>query len=426
MFLWEEEKFPCSFVLDKNHEHRRKSPIAIFREKEYTFLSEEVALQPFFFIFSATQEKEILKSERLSSLDAFRGLTIAGMILVNNPGSWTHVYAPLRHADWHGWTPTDLVFPFFLFIVGVSISFSFSRRLEQSMEKPGLYSKLFKRTLILFALGIFLTLIPRFNFATLRIPGVLQRIALCYLFASLLFLKTGTKWRSITVVFILAVYWLTMKLVPVPGFGPGILEYEGNLCAFIDSKLLAGHLYKPGFDPEGILSTLPAVATTLLGTLTGDWLRSSKSVLQKTAGLFIGGIVLIVSGLLLHPLFPINKQLWTSTYVIFSAGAALLVLGICYWLIEGMLLKKWAVPFLIFGTNAIAVYVGSSLMAKLTGLIRISSEGSVLSFKTLVYTHLLVPWAGNLNGSLVYPLILILIWIGITLPLYRKKIFIKI
>jgi predicted acyltransferase len=389
-------------------------------------LSEEVALQPPFFIFRATQEEEILTNERLLSLDAFRGLTIAGMILVNNPGSWKHVYAPLRHAEWHGWTLTDLVFPFFLFIVGVSVSFSFSRRLEQSMEKHGLYSKLLKRTLILFALGLFLALIPRFNFATLRIPGVLQRIALCYLFASLLFLKTGTKWRAITVVFILAVYWLAMKLVPVPGYGPGILEYEGNLCAFIDSKLLVGHLYKPGFDPEGILSTLPAVSTTLLGTLTGDWLRSSKSVLQKTTGLFIGGIVLTLSGLLLHPLFPINKQLWTSTYVIFSAGAALLLLGICYWLIEGVWLKKWAVPFIILGTNAIAVYVGSSLMVKLISLIRISSKGSVLSFKTLVYNQLLVPWAGNLNGSLIYPLILILIWIGIMFPLYRKKIFIKI
>ncbi len=326
--------------LDGNHENRKKSAIALFKEKEYTFLSEEVAVRSSLFIFRATEEKEILQNERLSSLDAFRGLTIAGMILVNNPGSWTHVYAPLRHAEWHGWTTTDLVFPFFLFIVGVSISFSFSRRIEQSMEKPGLYSKLFKRTLILFALGIFLALIPRFNFETLRIPGVLQRIALCYLFASLLFLKTGTKWRSFIVVILLAGYWLTMKLVPVPGYGPGILEYEGNLCAFIDSKLLAGHLYKPGFDPEGILSTLPAVATTLLGTLTGDWLRSSKSVLQKTAGLFTGGIVLALSGLLLHPFFPINKQLWTSTYVIFSAGAALLLLGICYWLIEGVWLKK--------------------------------------------------------------------------------------
>ena len=348
------------------------------------------------------------------------------MILVNNPGSWQHVYPPLRHAEWHGWTPTDLVFPFFLFIVGVSVSFSFSRRLEQTSGRPGLYSKIFRRTLILFALGLCLSLIPRFDFATLRIPGVLQRIAICYCVSALLFLKTGTKGRAAITVFLLASYWLVMKLVPVPGYGPGILEYEGNLCAFIDSKLLAGHLYKSGFDPEGILSTLPAISTALLGTLTGDWLRSSWSVLQKTGGLLAGGIVLTLSGLLLHPLFPINKQLWTSTYVLFSTGAALLLLGICYWLIEGLRLRKWALPFLIFGTNAIAVYVGSGLMVKMMGLVRVSSNGEALSLKAWIYSQLLVPWAGNLNGSLVYPFILILIWIGIVIPLYRKKIFIKI
>lgn len=372
------------------------------------------------------KEKSILIQERLSSLDAFRGLTIAGMILVNNPGSWQHVYPPLRHAEWHGWTPTDLVFPFFLFIVGVSVSFSFSRRLEQSSGKHGLYSKIFRRTLILFALGLCLSLIPRFDFAALRIPGVLQRIAICYCVSGLLFLKTGTRGRAAITVFLLALYWLVMKLVPVPGYGPGILEYEGNLSAFIDSKLLAGHLYKPGFDPEGILSTVPAISTALLGTLTGDWLRSSWSVLQKTGGLLAGGIVLTLSGLLLHPLFPINKQLWTSTYVLFSAGAALLLLGICYWLIEGLRLRKWALPFLIFGTNAIAVYVGSGLMVKLMGLVRVSSNAEALSLKAWIYSQLLVPWAGNLNGSLVYPFILILIWIGIMIPLYRKRIFIKI
>ena len=271
-----------------------------------------------------------------------------------------------------------------------------------------------------------LTLIPRFNFVTLRIPGVLQRIAICYLVSSLLFLKTGTKGRTIIAVSLLAVYWLVMKLVPVPGYGPGILGYEGNLCAYIDIKLLAGHLYKPGFDPEGILSTLPAISTSLLGTLTGDWLRSSRSVLQKTGGLFVGGIVMALIGLLLHPLFPINKQLWTSTYVIFTAGAALLLLGVCYWLTEGLKLKKWTFPFLVFGMNAIAVYVGSGLMVKLMGLIRVSSNGETLPLKALIYNRLLVPWAGEFNGSLVYPLILILIWIGIMIPLYRKKIFIKI
>lgn len=377
-------------------------------------------------IFREDGEAQKLIGKRLLSLDAFRGLTIAGMILVNNPGSWKYVYPPLRHAEWHGWTPTDLVFPFFLFIVGVSVSLSFSRRLEQNAARRDLYLKIVWRTSILFALGLLLALIPRFNFSTLRIPGVLQRIAICYLFSSLLFLKLKSRSRMIVVFSLLALYWIVMKLVPVPGYGAGVLEYEGNLCAYIDAKVLAGHLYKPGFDPEGILSTFPAIATTLLGTLTGDWLRSSRMVLEKIAGLFIGGFGLTLSGLLLNPLFPINKQLWTSTYVLFTAGAALLLLGICFWLIEGLGFKKWAIPFLIFGTNAITVYVGSSLMAKLMGWIRVSSGAEVLSFKAFVYSQLIVPWAGYPNGSLVFPFLLILIWIGIMIPLYRNRIFIRI
>jgi predicted acyltransferase len=367
-----------------------------------------------------------VKNKRLSSLDAFRGITIAAMILVNNPGSWKHVYAPLKHAEWHGWTPTDLVFPFFLFIVGISISLSFSKRIEQGIEKNELYLKIAKRSVILFGLGIALALFPHFNFVTIRIPGVLQRIALCYLFSSLLFLKTDIKGRCMASFSFLAIYWLMMKLIPVPGYGSGILAYEGNLCAYIDSHLLAGHLYKSGFDPEGILSTLPAIATTLLGTLTGDWLRSSKIILHKTLGIFIGGLFFTLSGLLLHPLFPINKQLWTSTYVLFTAGVALFLLGFCYWVMEGMKIKKWATAFLVLGSNAIAVYVGSTLMVKLISLIKVTSSGGALPLKTYIYSHFLAPWAGNLNGSLLYPLFLIIFWVGIMLPLYRKKIIIKI
>jgi len=298
--------------------------------------------------------------------------------------------------------------------------------MEQGIEKNELYLKIMRRTVILFGLGILLALIPHFNFLTIRIPGVLQRIALCYLFSSFLFLKTGIKGRCMASFSFLAIYWLMMKLVPVPGNGPGILDYEGNLCAYIDSHILAGHLYKPDFDPEGILSTLPAIATTLLGTLTGDWLRSSKKILHKTFGILIGGLFFTLSGLLLHPLFPINKQLWTTTYVLFTAGVALLFLGFFYGMIEGMRIKKWAAPFLVLGTNAIAAYVGSSLMVKLISLIKVTASGKVLPLKAYIYNHLLAPWAGQLNGSLLYPLFLILFWVGIMVPLYRKKIIIKI
>ena len=232
--------------------------------------------------------------------------------------------------------------------------------------------------------------------------------------------------RALVVFFILVGYWLLMKLVPVPGYGPGVLEYQGNLCAYIDSQLLHGHLYKPGFDPEGILSTLPAMVTTLLGTLTGDWLRSPTTRIHKMIGLFVAGLFLALSGLFLHPFFPINKQLWTSTYVLFSAGAGLLMLAICCSVIEVAGWKRWAYPFLVFGTNAIFVYVGSSLMAKLIPLIKVSVDGRALTLRTYIYSHLLVPWAGQLNGSLAYPLCLILFWMGIMIPLYKKNIYIKI
>lgn len=349
------------------------------------------------------------------------------MILVNNPGSWSFVYAPLRHAQWHGWTPTDLIFPFFLFIVGVSITLSFSKRINESTVSSALYVKIIRRTLVLLAVGYFLRVFPAFSFESLRIPGVLQRIALCYFFASLLFLKVRPKGRLVFTLFLLAAYWAVMRFVPVPGYGAGVLEFEGNLCGFIDTKLLAGHLYKTTFDPEGILSTFPAIATALLGTLTGDWLLSKRDQWSKMRGLFAAGIIFVIMGLLLHPLFPINKQLWTSTFVIFSAGAAWIVLGLCYGINDVLGQKKWASPFLVFGTNAIAAYAGSTMMVKLIALIKVPVHGGELVFlRSFIYNKFLVPWAGPLAGSLVYPIILLLIWLAILFPLYQKKIFIKI
>ena len=367
-----------------------------------------------------------MKSTRLSALDAFRGLTIAGMILVNNPGSWEFVYAPLSHAEWHGWTPTDLVFPFFLFIVGVSISFALSERRDRGIEIQRIHLKIIRRTFILFALGIILPLINRFDFQALRIPGVLQRIALCYLFSFLLFMKLDSKGRAVIALLILGAYWAVLKLIPVPGYGAGVLDYQGNLCGYIDTKLLSGHLYRPEFDPEGILSTLPAISTTLLGTLIGDWLRSSMKISLKTLGLFVGGFVLAVSGLLIHPYFPINKPLWTSTYVLFTAGAGMILLGVFFGLMEGLQIRKWATPFLIIGINAIAIYVGSTLMAILLSKIKISFLAGSFPLKAFIFKFLLAPWAGNLNGSLIFSVLYILIWLGIMYPLYRRKMFIKI
>jgi predicted acyltransferase len=368
-----------------------------------------------------------MAGERLLSVDAFRGLTIAGMILVNNPASWTYVYPPLRHAPWHGWTPTDLIFPFFLFIVGISISLSFARRLESGKRGPGLYGKIFKRSFLILLVGWFLHLFPRFRFATMRFPGVLPRIAVCYLAGALLYLGVKKKRARIVLSACLLIgYWAALTFIPVPGYGAGVLDEKGNLCGYVDRILLGGHLYRPDFDPEGLLSTIPAIVTVLLGTLAGDWLRSGRTITRKFLGLFAAGVPLAAAGLWLDRFFPINKQLWTSTYVLFTAGLALLIFGLCFVAIERLGLKKWSQPFLVMGANAITVFAGSTLMVKILMLIKISDAGKTVSPITWVYQHALSPLAGPYLGSLIYPILLVLLWVGLMFPLYKHKIFIKL
>ena len=371
------------------------------------------------------------QSNRIISLDMFRGFTIVLMILVNNPGSWSSVYAPLRHAKWHGWTPTDLVFPFFLFIVGVAISLSFTKRIERGDEKSHLLIKVIRRTVIIFAIGIFLSLFPFFNFSNLRIPGVLQRIAICYFFASLIFLFANKKFQILWTIFLLTIYWLLIKTIPVPEFGAGVLEPKGNLCWYIDSTLLAGFTWKgapaPGFDPEGIFSTIPAIASVLFGIFTGDWIRSKKEQYEKVAGLFIAGNVLLVVGVIMDVWLPINKSLWTSSYTVFMAGMALNFLGMCYWIIDIKGYQRWTKPFVVFGSNALAVYALSALFARITIYTKWElGDGSTISLKTFLYENLFHSWAGDYFASLLYPAIWIFIYLGLMWILYRKKIFIKI
>lgn len=361
---------------------------------------------------------------RLPSLDVFRGITISAMIVVNNPGSWRFVYSPLRHAEWHGWTPTDLIFPFFLFIMGVSVSLALSRRVEEGGAKGALYWKIARRTLILFALGLLLALYPDFDVPGVRIPGVLQRISLCYLASAWLFCKTRTRVRILTVAALLAGYWAVLKLVSVPGGAAGDLSRGGNLCGYIDSALLGGHLYRPDFDPEGLLSTVPAVATALMGTLAGDWLRGRPLSKRSAGGMLAAGVSLMGIGQLLHPLLPINKQLWTPSYVLLSGGAAFAGLGICHGLLDLKERKAWTAPFRIFGTNAILAYVGSGILVRTLALVRMGPES--LPFKAYVYQNWLAPWAGAYAGSLLYPLLLLLIWLALLYPLDRRSIRIRI
>jgi len=368
------------------------------------------------------------RSERLVSLDVFRGITIAGMILVNNAGDWSHVYAPLQHAEWHGWTPTDLIFPFFLFIVGVAMTFSFSNRLAHGVTEKQLFLHVVKRSLIIFSLGILLNGFPYYNLSTLRYAGVLQRIALCYFFASIVFLKTGIKGQAITAVVLALLYWALMKSVPVPGYGAGVLEEKGNLASYIDNTLMHGHTWRPTSDPEGILSTMTAISTTLFGVLTGHWLRSTRNNMEKVAGLFVMGNVGLVLGIIVNNWFPINKNLWSTSYVFFTAGMALQFLGMCYWLIDIKQYKRgWTTPFLIYGMNAIAVYVLSSLVAKLTIVLFVTqADGTRITLKSYLYNTLFASWLDPFNASLMYPVTYMLIWLGLMGILYYKKIFIKI
>ncbi|MCX6565400.1 MAG: heparan-alpha-glucosaminide N-acetyltransferase domain-containing protein [Candidatus Aminicenantes bacterium] len=364
--------------------------------------------------------------ERFLSIDAFRGLTVAAMLLVNNPGSWSHVYPPLRHAAWHGWTVTDLISPFFLFIVGLVIPFSFGRRMREGTPASGLISKVFKRSAVIFLLGFLLNLFPSFDFSTVRIPGVLQRIALCYLAGALVYLKTKPAGRLALSIVLLAGYTALLRFVPVPGFGPGILEPVGNLPGYVDAKLLAGHLLRTDFDPEGLLSTLPAVVTVLLGTMLGDWMRSFRTIFRKTLGVFSAGIPLTAAGFLLHPYLPINKSLWTGSYVLFTAGMALIVFGLCFVLIEGLRWKQWAPPFLVIGSNPIAVFVGSALLSKILLVIKVSDGGAAVNPVVWLHGHFFAPLAGPVLGSLIYAVVYVLLWIGLAAPLYKHRLFLKI
>jgi predicted acyltransferase len=367
--------------------------------------------------------------QRLVSLDVFRGITIAGMVLVNNPGTWSHIYWPLQHAQWDGWTPTDLVFPFFLYIVGVAITLAFGSRVDSGLSTRDLHLKVIKRTLIIFALGLFLNAFPYFGLAELRIPGVLQRIAVCYFFASIIFLNTKIRTQVIITIALLLGYWLLVKLVAAPGFTAGDLTKEGSLPSYIDRVVFGKHVWAQAkvYDPEGLLSTIPALATTLIGVMTGHLLRTKKTAYEKVAGLFVAGAICVAVGWAWNSFFPINKALWTSSYVLFTGGLALQFLALCYWLIDIKGYRKWAKPFEVFGVNAIALYVGAGLMAELLGVIKLTgADGTKISLGSWIYQNLFASWASPINASLAFAISFVLVWLGLMWILYNRKIFIKV
>jgi predicted acyltransferase len=368
--------------------------------------------------------------QRLVSLDVFRGLTVAGMVLVNNPGSWTHIYPPLQHAQWNGWTPTDLIFPFFLFIVGVAIPLALGKRVERGDQRRDLIRKIVYRSLVIFLLGEFLAGFPYFHLSTIRIPGVLQRIAVCYFFASIIYLTTRPRTTAIIALALLVVYWLLMTHVPAPGYYVGDLSKEGSLASYIDRRVLGPHIWKQGivYDPEGLLSTMGALATTLFGVLTGNRLRcKDRTPIEKVAHLFIAGICCLIIGWIWNAWFPINKALWTSSYVFFTAGLALQFLALCYWLIDIKGYKAWTRPFVILGVNAIVLFVGTGVMARLMGLIKLPRpDGTKQSLQAYIYNHAYASWLSPNNASLAFAISFILLWLFLMWLLYRKRIIVKI
>jgi predicted acyltransferase len=379
-------------------------------------------------------------SNRLVSLDVFRGATIALMILVNNPGDWGNVYPPLLHAKWNGCTPTDLVFPFFLFIVGVSVTLSLTKRKERGDDLFKLVLQIFRRSFLIFFIGVFLNAFPDFNLSEVRILGVLQRIALVYFFISLIFLFTEWKTQVIISAILLLGYWALITLVPVPGIGmPNISqptiydpnlqkEIAPNIVAWLDNKLLAGHLWRSTkiWDPEGLLSTLPAIVTGLFGVLLGKFLRTKLDEFNKIIWIFFTANILIFTGLLWDLVFPMNKSLWTSSYVLFTAGLALHFFAMCYWLIDVKKIDWWIKPFVVYGTNAITVYTLSWIGGTFLRRVKFDFYGTETSLRNFLYDNLFKPFFSPINASLAWAIFYVLFWLGIMWIFYKKKIFLKI
>jgi predicted acyltransferase len=382
---------------------------------------------------------------RLLSLDVFRGAAIASMMLVNNPGSWSHVYEQLDHAEWNGWTFTDVIFPFFLWIVGVAVPLSTSRRIERGEGRRRLFLHAVRRAAILFGLGLFLAF---FSFTingsyakaggfagwwhevwtTIRISGVLQRIAVCYLIATTIYLCAKVRGQIAWTVGLLAVYWLVMKLAPTPGYGPGVLTPKENFSAYVDGLVLGRHTWKGmPWDPEGILSTIPAVATCLFGILTGQLLLIKRSVEQKTGWLFVAGNLLMAAGALMNIWLPINKNLWTSSYAVFMAGLAIDVFAVLYWLVDVKGYERWAKPFAVYGTNAITVFVLAGVLGRLLIEIKVpNGAGGAVTLKARLYDG----WFAHLSGdpkisSLAWALVNVLGLYLVAYAMYRRKWFVN-
>jgi predicted acyltransferase len=377
------------------------------------------------------------RPRRWLSVDVLRGLTIAFMIMVNNNGSGAHAFWAMKHARWNGFTPTDLVFPTFLFLVGLSTVFSTEARYAAGERRQTIFLHSVRRAIILFLLGLLVNTFPGFQLDHLRVYGVLQRIAVCYLIVAALYLLR-LSWKHLLLISVAALlgYWALMRFVPVPGFGVPthqipLLDRDNNLTSWLDRQIFSPqHLYEQTRDPEGLLSDLPALATALFGALTAIWLRTGRSVVQKARSIALAGLTGLVLGALWNFEFAINKKLWTSSFVLYAAGWSLLLLALSIWFVDILqadspdsVKRGRCMPLLVFGTNAIAAYVFSELLPGALNLIHPSPAVPLTRF---AYRAILLRIPQPQIASLVYSVAFVTLCWFATYILYRRKIFIRI
>jgi predicted acyltransferase len=397
--------------------------------------------------------------ERLLSLDVFRGITVAGMLLVNDPGTWEAIYPPLEHAKWNGWTPTDLVFPFFLFIVGITTYLSLGARRARGDTEQAIRAQIIRRGALIFLFGLLINGFPYFTWGNVpgvadptllqrmgdrllhwRALGVLQRIGIAYTVAALLTLRTTVRQQILILASILFGYWIVMTVLPVPGEGTiGALlldEPSRTMAAWVDRLVLdwsrvglGNHLWGSSvtWDPEGVLSTVPAIGTAMLGNLAGRWIGEKRPLSERLAGLSSVGALGMMAGLMWHWSFPINKSLWTSSYVLFSAGMAAVSLSTVMWIVDFNRVRRFTKPFVVYGTNPIVAFVGSAVMARcIYSIFKVNYGGARIPLQEGIYRTLFASWLSPVNASLAFAVAFVLFWYGVLYLLHRRGIILKV
>jgi predicted acyltransferase len=398
--------------------------------------------------------------ERLLSLDVFRGMTVAGMLLVNDPGSWAHIYPPLEHAPWNGWTPTDLIFPFFLFIAGITTHLSLSARRARGDDERAIRNQIIRRGVLIILFGLLVNGFPYFAWGTVpgvadptflqriverlhtwRITGVLQRIGLAYMCAALLTQRTTLRQQVYIIAGLLFGYWFVMTVLPVPGegtIGALLLDQPSRTMAAWTDRLvydwsrwgLGNHLWVGGktWDPEGFLSTVPAIGTAMLGNLTGQWIAQRRPLSERLSGMFAAGALAMMLGLMWHWVFPINKSLWTSSYVLFTAGLGAVSLATVMWVVDFQKFRGWTKFFVVYGLNPIIAFCGSGILARcIYSIFKVQGpDGKRMALQAWIHQTFFVPWLSPENASLAFAVTFVLFWYAILYWLYRKNIILKV